>query len=52
VGDSVDDMRAAAVAGLRPVGLAGTLTATILLEAGAEVVLDSPERIEEAFPAQ
>jgi histidinol-phosphate aminotransferase len=49
VGDSVDDMRAAAGAGLVPIGVTGTLGHDALVAAGAELVVDRVADIEEVL---
>jgi histidinol-phosphate aminotransferase len=45
VGNSVDDMQAAKAAGLSAIGIATTLTAEQLQEAGADLVLSAPEGV-------
>jgi histidinol-phosphate aminotransferase len=45
IGNSVDDMQAALAAGLRAVGVTTTMTAERLREAGAEIVMHSPDEL-------
>jgi histidinol-phosphate aminotransferase len=49
IGNSVDDMRCAKVAGYHALGVATTFTAEQLIEAGADAVILDPTELKEAF---
>jgi phosphoglycolate phosphatase-like HAD superfamily hydrolase len=49
VGNSVDDMSAATLANMRSIGIQSSLLGDVLLRAGAELVLDSPNELARLF---
>ncbi|PWU00074.1 MAG: hypothetical protein C5B53_04650 [Candidatus Melainabacteria bacterium] len=49
VGNSVDDMKAAEAAGLKSIGITSTLPGQNLRNAGAQIVLESPNLLDKVF---